>query len=424
MTRFVVGPKEATWLETSPNDLFPIQNIPIGRGVAGGESRVFTRIGSQLIDLTYLAAQGLVAYAPGIESGIIDSDPERLTKLRQSVFELFREDCKTIRDDSLLKAAAIRRLSDVRMELPFVSRGYVDFYSGINHASNVGKMFRPDMPPLLPNYRWLPVAYNGRVSSVVVSGTAIERPRGQLKKGDAPVYAPSEELDFELELGFYVGKGTRLGSTVSPDSAEDYIAGFVLVNDWSARDVQRWEYQPLGPFLAKSFATSASPWLILIDALEPFRELGMVQDPPPLPHLKTTHPCHFNIQLEVQLKSGKIDQPQVISRTDSLQLYWSASQQLAHQTSNGTPIEAGDLYASGTISSEAPHADGTGSFGSLLELSFRGQKPVSIPNSGETRAFLQDGDEVTLTGWCEGDGYRVGFGEVTGKVLPSPDLTI
>lgn len=419
MKRFVVDPKERTWLPTAPLDPFSIQNIPLARGWADGEPRAFTRIGNSILDLTRLAEQGLVFFVDGLDQGQLDPNPEALSRLRQSIFELVREDCSTLRDDELLKKAAIRRPSDVTLGLPFSSRGYVDFYSGIHHASNVGKMFRPDMPPLLPNYRWLPVAYNGRASSLVPSGTAIRRPAGQLKSGDAPHFAPTEELDFELELGFYVGKGTKLGTAVGTEQAEDHIAGFVIVNDWSARDVQRWEYQPLGPFLAKSFATSVSPWLVLIDALEPFRSAGMPQDPAPLDYLKCEHPGHFDINLSVSLKSAGMGEAQVISRTNSLELYWNASQQLAHQTCNGTPIEPGDLYASGTISSEKAHPDGLGAFGSLLELSYRGKQPISMTGTDEVRAFLADGDEVTLAGWCEKDGVRVGLGEVSGKVLPS-----
>jgi fumarylacetoacetase len=291
---------------------------------------------------------------------------------------------------------------------------FVDFYSGINHASNVGKMFRPDQPPLLPNYRHLPVGYNGRASSVIVSGEPIHRPKGQTKAADSemPTFGPTKELDFELEMGFFTGKGSQMGEPIPIAECEDHIFGLVIVNDWSARDVQRWEYQPLGPFLAKSFGTSISPYVVTLDALEPWRIEGPKQDPPVLPHLQNPGPSHFDIQLEVSIQSEKMTKPQVICRSNTKYLYWSFIQQLAHQSSNGTPIEAADLYASGTISGEAED-----SFGSMLELCWKGTKPITLTETGETRTFIEDGDIVTMTAWCQGDGYRVGFGEVSAKVV-------
>ena len=305
-------------------------------------------------------------------------------------------------------------LETARLLMPIKPAAFVDFYSGIHHASNVGKMFRPDMPPLLPNYRYIPVGYNGRASSVVVSGTPIRRPKGQTKgpNDENPTYAPTKELDFELEMGFFVGKPSAMGETVPIEEAPDYIIGYVLVNDWSARDVQRWEYVPLGPFLAKSFATSISPWIVLPDALEPFRVEAIEQDPTPLPHLKSKKPLTFDIKLEVQLRSTKMDQAQMISASNAKYLYWSFDQQIVHQASNGTPLSWGDLYASGTISGPLE-----GSFGSMLELTWKGSKPISVGN--EERTFLEDGDTLILTGYCQGDGFRVGFGNVAGTVLPA-----
>ena len=292
---------------------------------------------------------------------------------------------------------------------------FVDFYSGIHHASNVGKMFRPDMPPLLPNYRWLPIGYNGRSSSIVPDGSDIERPRGQIKVGDDdPIYVPTRELDFELEVGFFVGAETEGGETVPVADAESYMMGLVLVNDWSARDVQRFEYQPLGPFLAKSFATSISPWIVTLDALAPFRCEGMTQEPAPLPHLASVGRAHYDIELEVSIQSAKMTQPQVICRSNTKHLYWSFAQQLAHQTSNGTPLEAGDLYASGTISGPEK-----GMFGSMLELCWRGTEPIALTETGETRTFLEDGDTVIMSGWAQGNGFRVGLGEVRSTVIPA-----
>lgn len=387
-----------------------------------GLPRAVSRIGDVLLDLELLMESGDLPTNSGFSGGAINPDPAELSRLRQALFELLRAENGQLRDDTAKRERALFSAARSRMGLPLRSRGYVDFYSGIHHASNVGKMFRPEMPPLLPNYRSLPVAYNGRASSLYPTGTPIQRPYGQLKRANVDaVFAPSEELDFELEMGFYVGRGNGTGDPITPDNAFDHIAGFVLVNDWSARDVQRWEYQPLGPFLAKSFATSVSPWLVTVDALEPFRCEGMIQDPAPLAYLKTNEFGHFAIDLEVRLRAEGMTDSSVISRTNSLNLYWSAGQQLAHQTSNRTPVEPGDLYASGTISSETAFSDSIGGFGSLLELTYRGAKPISVGPNVE-RAFLQDGDELTLTGWAQGEGFRVGFGEVTGQISPAGDF--
>jgi fumarylacetoacetase len=273
-------------------------------------------------------------------------------------------------------------------------------------------MFRPDMPPLLPNYRHLPVAYNGRASTVVSSGTAITRPNGITKPAgeEPPIFGPTQELDFELELGFYVGRSTSLGEVVPISEAESSIAGVVLVNDWSSRDVQRFEYQPLGPFLAKSFATSISPWLVTLDALEPFRIQGPAQEPAVLPHLTIDGPQHYDLKLEVALVVNGVEH--VVCRTTSAELYWSFAQQFAHQSSNGTALESGDLYATGTISGTEP-----GTFGSLLELTVRGSQPIAVGD--QTRTFLQDGDEVVLRGYGSKDGHFISLGEVRGVVVPS-----
>jgi fumarylacetoacetase len=295
------------------------------------------------------------------------------------------------------------------MLIPLEIPQFVDFYSGINHASNVGRMFRPDMAPLLPNYRHLPVGYNGRASTVYPSDKVIRRPKGQTKspESDIPVFGPTKELDFELELGFFIAEGNEEGEMISVGSAADHMLGLVLVNDWSARDFQRWEYQPLGPFLAKSFATTISPWVVSLDALDPFRVEGQLQDPMPLEHLARGERDHYDIVLEVSILTPKMSKPQVVCRSNAKHLYWSLSQMLAHQTSNGTKVESGDLYASGTISGETED-----SFGSLLELSWKGSKPLTMTETGEQRTFLEDGDTVIFTGYCQGDGYRIGFGEL------------
>ncbi len=303
-------------------------------------------------------------------------------------------------------------IAEIELLTPMPVKAFADFYSGINHASNVGRMFRPEMPPLLPNYRHLPVAYNGRASTVVPSGTAITRPNGITKPAGEvpPIFGPTQELDFELELGFYVGRSTALGEVVPISEADSSIAGVVLVNDWSSRDVQRFEYQPLGPFLAKSFATSISPWLVTLDALEPFRIQGPAQEPAVLPHLAIDGPQHYDLKLEVALVVDSVEH--VVCRTTSAELYWSFAQQFAHQSSNGTALESGDLYATGTISGTEP-----GTFGSLLELTVRGSQPIAVGD--QTRTFLQDGDEVVLRGYGSKDGHFISLGEVRGVVVPS-----
>lgn len=298
---------------------------------------------------------------------------------------------------------------------------YTDFYSSEQHARNVGTMFRGPENALMPNWKHLPVGYHGRSSSIVISGTDLHRPQGQVLPSDSddtPVFGESKLLDFELELGFLTGPGNALGDPLPVNEAHKHIFGLVLVNDWSARDIQKWEYQPLGPFLAKNWATSISPWIVPLAALKPFRVEGPEQDPEPLPYLRSNGSWNFDINLEVFLQGEQMKQPHRICSSNTRHLYWNICQQLAHQSITGCNIQPGDLYASGTIS--GPEED---SYGSLLELSWKGEKPLKFPN-GEERTFLQDGDRITMTGYAEGDGYRVGFGEVTGKILPARDLSV
>ena len=302
---------------------------------------------------------------------------------------------------------------------------YTDFYASVHHATNVGSMFRPDSP-LLPNYKWVPIGYHGRASSIVASGTPVRRPRGQTKgpSEERPVYQPSRLLDYELEIGAFVGPGSGLGETVRIDEAEAQLFGLCLVNDWSARDVQTWEYQPLGPFLAKNFATTVSPWVVTLEALEPFRVPAYrraASDPAPLPHLHAVVDQArggFDITLEVLLRTARMREagaePARVSRGSFRDMYWTLAQMLTHHASNGCNLRPGDLIASGTVS--GPDRDARGC---LLELTWRGAEPLSLPD-GETRAFLQDGDEVILRGWCEAEGAtRIGFGECRGVVLPA-----
>lgn len=311
---------------------------------------------------------------------------------------------------------ALLPISEAELLLPCDIPDYTDFFASIDHASNVGRLFRPDKP-LTPNYKWVPIAYHGRASSVVLSGTPVYRPQGQILDGDTPVYAPSRMLDYEVELGAFLGPGNPMGQPIPIAHAADHLFGVCLLNDWSARDIQSWEYQPLGPFLAKNFATSISPWVVTLDALEPFRSAAPARpdgDPQPLPHLRGSHDGAFRITLEVWLRSAKMRASTRVSQSDFASLYWTLNQMIAHHSSNGCPLRPGDLIGSGTVS--GPEKQNRGC---LLELTRRGAEPLQLP-SGETRAFLEDGDEVILKGWCEASGFRrIGLGECRGVILPA-----
>jgi len=304
---------------------------------------------------------------------------------------------------------------EAEMLLPVKIGDYTDFYSSMEHATNVGKMFRDPENALLPNWKHLPVGYHGRASSIIPSGVNIHRPKGQFKDPDmeSPSFGPSRRMDFELELAFITGKSTKLGDSVSTDDAEDYIFGFVLFNDWSARDIQAWEYVPLGPFLGKSFASSISPWVVTMEALDQFRLEGPTQDPEVLPYLKCETPHSFDINLEAYIQPEGVKQASRVCRSNFKYMYWNIAQQLAHHTVNGCNINVGDMMASGTIS--GPTED---SFGSMLELSWKGSKPIKL-DTGEERKFIEDGDTVILKGYSEKEGVRVGFGEVRSKLLPA-----
>jgi len=412
-----------SWLPVEAGSDFPIQNIPFGIFRTGVSSpHAATRIGNTLIDLFSLAEHGFLD-GLGINPGVfnfpylnpfIELGKPGWRTLRKQLVSLFEEvnteACKRINatNDVLYNA------SSVQMQLPVKVGDYTDFYSSIEHASNVGSMFRDPAKALLPNWKHLPVGYHGRSSSIVVSGTAIHRPKGQVKpaNSDTPVFGPSAELDFELEMAFVTGKKTALGTSVSTDDAEDHIFGMLLFNDLSARDIQRWEYIPLGPFLAKSFGSVVSPWVVTLDALEPFRVPGPVQEPEVLPYLKFTGDHNFDIILDVLIQADSRPEFRVC-RSNYKHMYWNLAQQLAHQTVNGCNINVGDLYASGTISGQAPD-----SFGSMLEIAWNGTKPVKLPD-GSLRSFIQDNDTVIMRGYCEKPGLRLGFGEVTTKILPA-----
>jgi fumarylacetoacetase len=417
-------PNAQSWILTDPESHFPIQNLPYGVFSRGHEPpRVGVAIGEFILDLATMYDEGLISQSrvpfnvfslPRLNEFMACG---RLAwqSTREAVFTLLLSKTATLRDNAELRRHALVPMRETSMHLPVFIGDYVDFYSSEQHATNVGRMFRPDNP-LLPNWKHIPIGYNGRASSIVISGTPIRRPMGQIVPPDSetPVFAPTRNLDFELEVGFYTGKSNALGSTIPIADAEEYIFGLTLVNDWSARDIQRWEYQPLGPFLAKTFGTSVSPWVVPLDAVSRFRIAGGEQDPEPLPHLRSSAAWHLDMHLEVSLRTSGMTSPQVLSRTNFRYMYWSMAQQLAHQASNGTNVQVGDLYASGTISGETPD-----SLGSMLELAWRGERPIALTETGEARSFLQDGDEVAMSGWCQGDGYRVGFGEVVGRVLPA-----
>jgi fumarylacetoacetase len=419
-------PALRSWVPIPPNSPFPIQNLPYGsfRRYEVGEVRpcVGVAIGEHILDLTALELAGLLEL-PGYLRTIFQSGRlnyflscSRLgwSTIRGRISRLLSADEPTLRDNPELLARSLVLQRDVEMLLPVEIGDYTDFYSSREHATNVGTMLRGADQALMPNWLHLPVAYHGRASSVILSGTDVRRPCGQFRPPDAaaPVFGPTRSLDFELEMGAIIGSGNQLGQPIPVAEAENQVFGLVLVNDWSARDIQAWEYQPLGPFLAKNFATSISPWVVPLEALEPFRCPGPPQNPEPLPYLRTSGNTTFDIRLEVHLGTERMS-PQCISRSNFKDLYWSLAQQVAHHTVNGCNLRPGDLLASGTISGPTPD-----SCGSMLELAWRGSRPISL-TSGEQRSFLQDGDRVTMTAWCERPGRRIGFGEVTAKILPA-----
>lgn len=415
-------PALKSFVEVAADSHFPIQNLPFG--VFGSRAdptpRVGVAIGDQVLDLAALEKAGLLVAAPGqpvFDRGSLNAfialGRPAWRLVRTKVSQLLRHDNPVLRDDAALRAKALLPMTQATLRLPLGIPGYTDFYSSKEHATNVGSMFRDPKNALLPNWLHIPIGYNGRASSVVVSGTPVLRPNGQLKLPDSdhPIFGACCKLDFELETAFIVGEGNALGEPIPVSEAEQHIFGLVLMNDWSARDIQQWEYVPLGPFNSKTFATSISPWLVTLEALEPFRVQGPRQDPEPLPYLRNAGNNAFDIRLEVSLRPAG-ESASTISRSNFKYLYWSMAQQLAHHTVSGCNTRVGDLMGSGTISGPAPD-----SCGSLLELCWNGQKPLTLAN-GIRRTFLEDGDEVIMTGWCQGDGYRVGFGEVSGTVVP------
>jgi len=410
-----------SWVESAndPTTDFPIQNLPICKLIYRNELKIGIPIGDFVLD-----------FGPYYDSFVADGYEEITIELAASpkTRQQLISDLSFGVDESkrnLIRDYYLIPIQSCRFVTPFEIHDYTDFYCSIFHATNVGAMFRPDNP-LLPNYKYVPIGYHGRASSIVVSGTDVKRPKGQ-NRADAekpPIYIPAKNLDYEMEVGFFVGKGNNLGDTIPIENAEEHIFGLCLVNDWSARDIQAWEYQPLGPFLAKNFATTVSPFVVTMEALAPFRVPAFerdADDPQPLPYLQSDHNQQFggfDIKLEVYIQTEKMRaenvEPFMISRSNMKDLYWTIGQMLAHHASNGCNLQTGDLMATGTVSGREKSERGC-----LLEMTWRGKEPIELPN-GEQRRFLEDGDEIIMKGYCERSGFRrIGFGECRGRILPA-----
>ncbi|XP_059437415.1 fumarylacetoacetase [Corylus avellana] len=413
-----------SFIEVHPDSHFPIQNLPYGvfRPVPGSATRPGVAIGDYVLDLSEIASAGLF-------DGTILKNSDCFSQLNLNKFvamgrsawkearatlqRLLSSTEPALRDNAALRQKSLVPMNKVEMLVPVAVGDYTDFFSSMHHAKNCGTIFRGPENPIPANWFHIPIAYHGRASSIVISGTDIIRPRGQgHPTGKTPYFGPSVKLDFELEMAAIVGPGNELGKPVDVNEAADHIFGLVLMNDWSARDIQAWEYVPLGPFLGKSFGTTVSPWIVTLDALEPFACDAPKQEPPPLPYLAEKISKNYDIALEVQIKPAGQDESHVVTRSNFNHLYWTLTQQLAHHTINGCNLRPGDLLGTGTISGPEPE-----SFGCLLELTWNGQKPLTLNRT--SRKFLEDGDEVTFTGCCKGNGYNVGFGTCSGKIIPS-----
>ncbi|HXS13822.1 MAG TPA: fumarylacetoacetase [Acidobacteriaceae bacterium] len=429
----VSGRNRKSWVELANGEGgFPLQNLPFcAFQVRGGGRHLGVGIGDSILDIARLAqSEAMSGVSVEVREACMEPTLNRLMacggaktlKLRGALMRMLAEDVPQSTVEKLKHL--LQPMSAAQFCLPVAIGDYTDFYASIHHATNVGKLFRPD-EPLMPNYKFVPIGYHGRASSIVISGTAVKRPNGQTKSAsaDAPTFGPSRQMDYELELGAYIGTGNSPGSPIDVDRAEQHIFGVSLVNDWSARDIQAWEYQPLGPFLGKSFATSVSPWVVTMDALTPYRvplAARIDGDPQPLPYLapRSNTELGIDIELEVFLTTQKMREaalnPLRLSSVSAKELYWSFAQMVAHHTSNGCNLRTGDLLASGTISGPGPESQG-----SLLEITRRGAEPLKLP-SGEDRSFLEDGDEITFRGFCEREGLpRVSLGECKGMIIPA-----
>ena len=417
-----------SFIDIAADSDFSIHNLPYGifsdakDAASNNNRRAGVAIGEQVLDLSILEAEGLLSLAGGpyfdqpTLNAFIDSGRGNWTKARSTIQTLLSADIDTLRDNKDLQAKALFKQADVTMHLPVHVPGFTDFYSSKEHATNVGTMFRDPKNALLANWTEMPVGYNGRASTVIVSGTDVIRPSGQLKPNpdERPIFSPCKRLDFELETAFVVGRGNDIGQPITVDAATDHIFGMVLLNDWSARDIQKWEYVPLGPFNAKTFASEVSPWIVTMDALAPFKTACPTQEPKPLAYLNEKDSNNsFDINLSVELLPENSDEATVVCETNFKYMYWSMAQQLTHHTITGCKVEVGDMMGSGTISGPTPD-----SYGSMLEIAWNATKPVTL-KGGETRSFIEDGDTVIMKGYSEKDGIRVGFGEVRGKVLPA-----
>ena len=426
MPNIANDPNRKSWIPVPENSDFPIQNIPFGVFITKEDViTIGTRIGNCAIDMGALQQLG---YFEGIEltddmfmqdtlNDFISDGKKTWRLVRNRLAELFDENNPKLRDNKEHREVVIFKVEDIEMLLPVQIGDYTDFYSSKEHATNVGKMFRDPENALLPNWLHIPVGYHGRSSTIVPSGIPVHRPYGQtLPNGETtPVFGPSRLVDFELETAFITTDANLMGEPIPVEEAEEHIFGMVLFNDWSARDIQKWEYVPLGPFLAKNFASSISPWIVTMDALEPFRTKGPEQSPEPLSYLKQKGEKAFDINLEVLIKPENSEET-VVSRSNFKYMYWSMAQQLAHHTINGCRVNSGDMMGSGTIS--GPTED---SFGSMLELTWGGQKPLKMKDGSE-RKFINDNDTVIVRGYCQKGNLRIGFGEVSSKLLPAIDL--
>ena len=419
--------KLESWIEIPESCDFPLENLPYGIAKLSNEKTVaVTRIGDKIIDLQCLSDLNAFSnlmfdktdiFNQPVLNNFIELGKDLHVKVRERLQEIFGIESMNTELTEKIKQYSLYAADGVKMLMPVKVTDYTDFYSSIEHATNVGKMFRDPANALLPNWKHLPVGYHGRASSIVVSGSEIHRPNGQTmpQGAEKPVFGPSKMFDFELEMAFVVGKTTQLGESVKASEAEDYIFGFLLFNDLSVRDIQSWEYVPLGPFLSKNFGSVVSPWIVTLEALEPFRVKGPIQEPEVLPYLKTTGNRNFDINLEVliQPEHGKEN---LVCSSNFRYMYWNICQQLAHHTVNGCNITTGDLYASGTISGPEP-----GSYGSMLELTWRGTKPIQL-SDGSERKFIHDHDTIIIRGYSEKNGLRIGFGECVVKVKPAREL--
>ncbi len=411
-----------SFIDSAESSDFPIQNLPYGAFSTAGDShvRIGVAIGDFILDLSVVEEAGLLPkIAP---SGIFDRPvinefmalgSAAWSSMRLGISELLRHDNPKLRDDAALRQRALVLRKDAMLHLPVRVAGFSDFYSSREHATNAGIMIRGPENALGANWLHIPIGYNSRASTIVASGTPIHRPMGQIKPPDGPpIFGPCRRLDFELEMAAIVGAPSQMGHRISTEQAQNSIFGFALLNDWSARDIQAWEYVPLGPFLAKAFATTLGQWIVPAEALEPFRVEGPKQDPQPLPYLHQSPKMNYDVDLEVDLRPGGSNNASMLTHTNFKYMYWSTAQQLAHHTSTGCAMSVGDIIGSGTIS-----GPDKSKYGSMLELAWGGKEPITL-EGGVKRTFLEDGDVLTMRGWAQGNGYRIGFGECSGEILP------